>query len=240
MCLSSDGTLDLFGSGLWSIDSISFVDPFQLNDYEIFNENFDIESNNLINQSKKFHLNSPMEAGGNSSPDLSLEHIDLESFLSGIPAEITLDEEIKCNFSFVASSSESSNQAVDSLNSCSYLDYESSTYSVSSISETESRPNTKQRNRSSTDTDSIKRVGKAGRVDKKESNKAAAVRYRCKKALEKDRLFAECEIYEKKNSDIKEKIGDLENEIDFIKNLLVQAFLAKNQNTSSLCSMISF
>jgi len=118
-------------------------------------------------------------------------------------------------------------------------DYESSTGSVSSSSESESAKQGGKRRR--VEDQAMKRVNRGGKVDKKESNKAAAVRYRCKMALEKDRLFAECELYEKKNSEIKSKIVDLEIEIDFIKNLLVQAFLTKNPNAAdnSLLSMMS-
>jgi len=74
----------------------------------------------------------------------------------------------------------------------------------------------------------LKRV-KSGRINKRESNKEAANKYRAKKTKERDQLFAECESYAKKNDEMKQKIGDIETEISLIKNLLVQAFLAKNK-----------
>ena len=91
------------------------------------------------------------------------------------------------------------------------LDYESSTSSSSSGHINE-----------------LKKV-KSGRVNKRESNKEAANKYRAKKTKERDQLFAECESYAKKNDEMKQKIGDIETEISLIKNLLVQAFLAKNK-----------
>lgn len=68
---------------------------------------------------------------------------------------------------------------------------------------------------------------KSGRVNKRESNKVAAVRYRQRKAKERDQLFQECELYGKKNEDLKEKISDLEQQIGFIKSFLMQALAQK-------------
>lgn len=65
--------------------------------------------------------------------------------------------------------------------------------------------------------------------DKRESNKAAAIRYRSKKLKEKDELFRECEYYSKKNELTRKKIDDLQSEISFIKSLLVEALLAKKR-----------
>lgn len=72
-----------------------------------------------------------------------------------------------------------------------------------------------------------KNNNKSGRVNKRESNKVAAVRYRQRKTKERDQLFQECELYGKKNEDLKEKIGDLEQQIGFIKSLLMQALAQK-------------
>lgn len=71
------------------------------------------------------------------------------------------------------------------------------------------------------------------RIDKRESNKAAASRYRSKKSKEKDQLFAQCEIYEKANIELKEKIDNIESEINSIRNLLVHALLIKQNVLSS-------
>lgn len=77
--------------------------------------------------------------------------------------------------------------------------------------------------------DKIKMVKSNRRIDKKESNKAAASRYRSKKLKEKDQLFTECELYEKKNETMKQKISDIEAEINSVRSLLLQAFLMKDQ-----------
>lgn len=68
---------------------------------------------------------------------------------------------------------------------------------------------------------------KSGRVNKKESNKVAAVRYRAKKVKEREMLFAQCDLYEQKNLEMKGKISDIELEIGLIKNLLVEALKVK-------------
>lgn len=68
----------------------------------------------------------------------------------------------------------------------------------------------------------LKKV-KSGRVNKRESNKVAAVRYRQKKNKERDVLFQECDIYEQKNHVLRDQIKDIDQEIGFIKNLLFQA-----------------
>jgi len=64
--------------------------------------------------------------------------------------------------------------------------------------------------------------------NKKESNKAAANRYRSKKQKEKDDLFTECQLYELKNVDLKKEIEDVQSEINCIKNLLVEALITKS------------
>jgi hypothetical protein len=69
----------------------------------------------------------------------------------------------------------------------------------------------------------------SGRVDKKESNKAAATRYRNKKLKEREDLFVECEMYAKKNTILKGKIDDLQTEISFIKSLLVEVLIRKTK-----------
>lgn len=73
----------------------------------------------------------------------------------------------------------------------------------------------------------LKKVNKSGRVNKRESNKVAAVRYRQKKSKERDQLFQECELYAQKNEHLKEKIADIEEQIGFIKSLLMQALAQK-------------
>ena len=70
-------------------------------------------------------------------------------------------------------------------------------------------------------------------VEKRESNKAAASRYRSKKSKERNELFLQTEIYEKKNSELKEKIKDVETEINSIRSLLIQALLIKENVLNS-------
>ncbi|RNA34092.1 cyclic AMP-dependent transcription factor ATF-4 [Brachionus plicatilis] len=65
-------------------------------------------------------------------------------------------------------------------------------------------------------------------IDKKESNKAAAIRYRNKKLKEKDQLFTECEEYAKKIEEMRQKVADTQNEISYIKSLLVEALVIKS------------
>ena len=195
----------------WSPDTDQFA--------QLFNES---PTQSLMNEADLvlFGFNGLNEEK-NVGNDLCLDNIDLESLLADIQPT-GLSPEFN---------SESSNTAIESL------DDESSAYLTSSSSESEPAKKTSKK-RKCPDS-ATARVGRGGKVDKKESNKAAAVRYRCKKALEKDRLFAECELYDKKNAEMRVKISDLESEIDFIKSLLVQAFLAKNSNASSMLSMMS-
>jgi hypothetical protein len=74
-----------------------------------------------------------------------------------------------------------------------------------------------------------RRSGGSGMVNKKESNRAAAIRYRNKKLKERDELFAECERYAKKNADMRKRIDDTLTEISFIKSLLVEALVTINK-----------
>jgi hypothetical protein len=69
----------------------------------------------------------------------------------------------------------------------------------------------------------------SGSVDKKESNKAAANRYRSKKVHERNQLFLECSLYAEKNAKLRQRKNDLEMEIGFIKSLLVDALIKKNK-----------
>jgi len=64
-------------------------------------------------------------------------------------------------------------------------------------------------------------------IDKKESNKMAAIRYRNKKLKEKDHLFTECEEFGQKLKDMRQKVNDTQAEISFIKSLLVEALVLK-------------
>lgn len=72
----------------------------------------------------------------------------------------------------------------------------------------------------------LKKV-KSGKISKKESNKNAALRYRVKKTRERYLLFQECNLYQRKNKELKDKINAAEQEIGFIKNLLIQAINTK-------------
>lgn len=76
------------------------------------------------------------------------------------------------------------------------------------------------------------KIGDSG-VNKRESNKAAANRYRLKKQKEKDDLFIECEMHERRNMELKRDIDDIQTEINCIKNLLVEALLSKKKNNNN-------
>lgn len=75
---------------------------------------------------------------------------------------------------------------------------------------------------SSTKKKPLKRLG-----CQKTSNKEAVVKYRSKKQKKKEDLFKECEEYSRKNSELKNKIQDIQSEISLIKTLLVEALMAK-------------
>lgn len=66
------------------------------------------------------------------------------------------------------------------------------------------------------------------RVDKKQSNKEAAIRYRQKKMKEKFDLFKTRDGLKSENEDLKKKIEDIQLEISFVKNILVEMLLKKN------------
>ncbi len=65
--------------------------------------------------------------------------------------------------------------------------------------------------------------------DQKIKNKEAVIKYRSKKNQKREELFRECEIFSKKNSELRMKCEDLQTEISLIKSLLVEALLAKNK-----------
>ena len=69
----------------------------------------------------------------------------------------------------------------------------------------------------------------SGMVNKKETNRAAAIRYRNKKLKQRDELFAQCEFYAQKNVEMKKWIDDTLVEISFIKTLLVEALVSINK-----------
>lgn len=75
------------------------------------------------------------------------------------------------------------------------------------------------------------RCSGGGKIDKKESNKAAAIRYRSKKIKERNNLFLECDAYANKNATLKQRIDELQTEISFIKSLLVEALIKRNAST---------
>jgi hypothetical protein len=65
------------------------------------------------------------------------------------------------------------------------------------------------------------------KICKKQSNKEAAIRYRQKKIKEKFDLFTTRDNYKKDNDDLKKKIEDIQLEINFVKNILVEMLLKK-------------
>lgn len=75
---------------------------------------------------------------------------------------------------------------------------------------------------------------RARTIDKKQSNKVAAVKYRNKKLKERDELFAECEKYATRNTQLRKMIEETQTEISFIKSLLVEALIARNKSWTEL------
>lgn len=71
---------------------------------------------------------------------------------------------------------------------------------------------------------------RARTIDKKQSNKVAAVKYRNKKLKERDELFAECDKYASRNAQLRKMIEETQTEISFIKSLLVEALIARNKS----------
>ena len=127
----------------------------------------------------------------------------------------------------VTSSNELSDSAFDSFSSSSSPSSDSDSGSLSPPSVTSLDQSNKIK---------MIRTNNGGHINKKESNKAAASRYRSKKSKEKDQLFVECELYEQKNSEMKQKISDIESEIQSIRSLLVQALLVKDTSLTKLSS----
>lgn len=70
---------------------------------------------------------------------------------------------------------------------------------------------------------------RARTIDKKQSNKVAAVKYRNKKLKERDELFAECDKYASRNAQLRKMIEETQTEISFIKSLLVEALIARKK-----------
>ena len=64
-------------------------------------------------------------------------------------------------------------------------------------------------------------------TNKKQSNKEAAIRYRQKKIKERLDLFATRDNLKNENEDLKKKIQDIQLEISFVKNILVEMLLKK-------------
>lgn len=74
-----------------------------------------------------------------------------------------------------------------------------------------------------------KAVSKERKERKKGQNKEAATRYRQKKKKEAESLSSELEGLEKKNGELKDKVGSLEQEISYLKTLLQEIYKVKGQ-----------
>ena len=94
--------------------------------------------------------------------------------------------------------------------------------SMSSTSSSRKRASLQQQKRSVVD----------GRIDKLESNRAAAIRYRAKKLKEKESLFTELEFFANKNAATRASIDDLQAQINCIKSVLVDALIKKKINAT--------
>lgn len=62
------------------------------------------------------------------------------------------------------------------------------------------------------------------RVRKREQNKTAALKYRQKKREEQGVFVSECEQLEKRNSDLKSRVGELTREISYLKGLISEIY----------------
>jgi len=67
------------------------------------------------------------------------------------------------------------------------------------------------------------------RMRKREQNKDAATRYRVKKRDEHNQLLSECEDLEKDNRQLKDQVGSLSKEIDYLKNLMLEVYKTRLQ-----------
>ena len=67
------------------------------------------------------------------------------------------------------------------------------------------------------------------RIRKREQNKDAATRYRVKKRDEHNHLLSECEDLEKSNKQLKDQVGSLSKEIDYLKNLMLEVYKTRLQ-----------
>jgi len=72
-----------------------------------------------------------------------------------------------------------------------------------------------------------KSVSSGQKFCKKKSNKAASIKYRKKKAAEKEFLFAECREYERRNAELRKNIEDIQPKISLIKSLLIETLIAR-------------
>lgn len=163
--------------------------------------------------------------------DFNFENIDLTS---SIDIEIDNSEQSKNETSLFNSFDLNDPKLFQFLNEIDLLSPESdSAYDSFSSSSSPSSESDYCSSSSSTSTNEIQMVKTKKGVEKRESNKAAASRYRSKKSKERNELFLQTEIYEKKNSELKEKIKDVETEINSIRSLLIQALLIKENVLNS-------
>ena len=72
------------------------------------------------------------------------------------------------------------------------------------------------------------------RMRKREQNKDAATRYRVKKREEQEKMETECEDLEKVNRQLKDQVGSLAKEIDYLKNLMLEVYKTRLQKQQQL------
>lgn len=132
----------------------------------------------------------------------------------------TMEEASSMEDSYIAGANPSV-RSMDETSSWSFEDDASSSTASPSLNNNSNKSRRVTHHRQSAG--SVSKVSKS----KKESNKQAAERYRNKKQLEKLELFAECERDEERNKQLKAEIEEVQAELNFIKNLLVEALLAK-------------
>lgn len=208
----------------------SLVDSY-LPDVSFLNANTVIYSNELNSLSTLINANESFSF--NDLDCLELNDVDLTGSLDAH----SLNQEVSLNafdlndsdlFSFIneidLSDFDNSNLAASPVTSESfYTESNYDSFSATSSPSTNSEDSEQE----------IHMVKTKRRVDKRESNKAAACRYRSKKSQEKNELFAECEREARKNRELSEKINDIQAEITSIRNLLLQALLLKENILTS-------
>lgn len=172
-------------------------------DIDSFLSSFELDNQDFFNELNTIDLTSLVSFSNEDSlSNTELNTFDLNQVL----------EQTKCELPKFGQKRKAS---VDSLSD----EYSDSNSSLESTLNIKSHKRTKRIRASTSDNDDDL---------KKRSNKEAALRYRQKKLKQKEQLFCERDEYERENQVLKKKIDDIQVEINFVKNILVEMLLKKN------------